>query len=361
MKIVNRYITIEFLKILFLLSASLIIVYIVVDVFENLSDLTKLHAGLFTISEYFLLRLPQTIYYIAPLSLLFASFLNLGLFTKYNEVIAMRSGGLGILNIVSPILIITFFTSISIFFLNDSIVPAANKRAENIKRKLENKKEEMFFKEASLWLKSDNNTLYNIRFIDPDKKILWEVNVYSLSSDFQIKESISADKAVAEDGQWFLESGIKRTFDSNNKSMSIYTFDKLPIAFPFEIKDIRHAVVQASETRFSVLNEYIKKIRKEGYEVKRLIVDLYAKTSFPFAGFIMTILGLSLALHMKRIGGMASGIGLCILASLLYWVCFSLSLHMGYAGYIPAILSAWLTNIIFLGISGYTFYRAAKT
>ena len=50
MKIVNRYITIEFLKILFLLSASLIIVYIVVDVFENLSDLTKLHAGLFTIS-----------------------------------------------------------------------------------------------------------------------------------------------------------------------------------------------------------------------------------------------------------------------------------------------------------------------
>ena len=360
MRIVNRYVTIEFLKILLLISIGLTVVYMVIDVLEKLSIFTKVHADLFTIAEFFLLRLPQTIYYILPLSLLFATFLNLGLFTKYNEVTAMRSGGLSILNIVSPILIITFIASISIFFLNDSIVPAANKMGEDIKRKLENRQEEMFFKGDSLWLKSDNNTLYNIRFIDPDKKILWGVNVYSLSSNFQIKESISADKAISDNGHWFLQSGIKRVFDTNNRVMNFYTFDRLPIAFPFGIKDVRHAVVQASETRFSVLKDYINTIRREGYEVRRLVVDLYAKTSFPFAGFIMTIFGLSLALHMKRIGGMASGIGLCILISLLYWVSFSISLHLGYSGYIPAIIAAWITNVFFLSIGGYIFYSASR-
>ncbi len=360
MKIVNRYVIMEFFKIFLLILTGLTIVYMAVDIFENLDDFTKIHADLVTTAKYFLLRLPQAIYYIVPLSLLFASFLNLGLFTKYNEVTAMRSGGLSVLNIASPMLIVTFLISISIFFLNDSVVPAANKKAENIKRRMENRQEEMFFKADSLWLKSDSHTFYNISFIDPDKKILWGINVYSLSPDSRIRESISADKAISVNGQWFLQSGIRRVFDSDNQVMKVYTFDQFPIPFPFELKDIRHAVVQASETRFSVLRDYIKRIRREGYEVKRLAVDLYAKTSFPLAGFIMTIIGVSLALHIKRFGGIASGMGLCILVSLLYWVSFSLSLHMGYSGYIPALLSAWLANIIFMGVGGYIFYRAAK-
>ncbi len=360
MKIVNRYMLLEFLKIFLLIFTGLTLVYMVIDLFENLDDFTKVHSGFSTIAEYFLLRLPQSIYYIIPLSLLFASFLNLGLFTKYNEVTAMRSAGLSILNIASPMLIVTFIISISVFFLNDSVVPATNKKAEDIKRKTENRQEEMFFKKDSLWLKSDSHTLYNVSFIDPDKKILWKVNIYRLSADSQIREAISADKAVFEEGQWVLQSGIRRIFNSNSKVMKVYPFDRLPVVFPFELKDIRHAVVQASETRFSVLRDYIKRIRREGYEVKRLAVDLYAKTSFPLAGFIMTLIGVSLALHMKRLGGLASGIGLCILVSLLYWVFFSLSLHMGYAGYIPAILSAWLANIIFMGVGGYIFYTAAR-
>lgn len=360
MKIVHRYILLEFIKILLLISVGLIVVYMVVDIFENLKDFTKNHAGFITIAKYFLLHLPQTIYYIAPLSILFASFLNLGLFTKYNELTALRSGGLSALNIAAPVLVLTFMASVLIFFLNDSVVPTTNRRAEDIMRRVEKKPREMFFKEDSLWFKSDSHTLYNVRFIDPDNRILWRVNVYSLAPDFQIRESITADRAISEDGQWFLESGIRRVFTVNRPGLMVYPFDRLPIVLPFELKDVRHAVVQASEVRFSVLRKYIAKIRREGYEVKRLAVDLYAKTSFPFAGFIMTLIGISLSMHMKRYGGIAAGIGLCIVISLLYWVSFSLSLHIGYAGHIPPFLSAWLANVVFMGIGGYGFYRAAR-
>lgn len=360
MKIVNRYIVLEFIKILLMISVGLTIVYMVVDIFENLSDLTKVHADLILIAFYFLLRLPQAVYYIAPLSILFASFLSLGLFTKYNEITAMRSSGLSILDMTSSMLIIIFILSLSIFFLNDSIVPSTNMKAEDMKRKIENRPKEMFFKEDSLWFKSDRHTLYNVGFIDPDKNVIWRISVYALSPDFQISESISADKAVSENGQWFLESGIRRIFDMHGIGMRVYTFDRLPIVFPFELQDVRHAVVKASETRFDVLRNYINKIRREGYEVRRLAVDLYAKTSFPFAGFIMSLSGISLAFHMRRYGGLAPGIGLCIVVSMLYWVCFSVTLHMGYSGYIPPLLSAWLANIIFLGISGYFFYEATK-
>lgn len=360
MKIANRYITIEFLKLLLLISTGLTILYIVVDIFENLGDFTKTHTDFFTTAEYFLLRSPQAIYYIVPISLLFASFLNLGIFTKYNELTALRSGGINTINIASSKLIITLILSLGIFLLNDTVVPTANKVSEDIKRQAENKPREMFFKEDSLWFKSGKYILYNVRFIDPDKNILWKINIYYLTPEFQIRESITADKALSENGRWFLQSGLRRVFDSSNNPVKTYYFGRLPIKIPFELKDVKRGVVRASETRFGILKNYVDRISREGYDVKRLKVELYSKTSFPFSGFILTVIGIALAFHIKKFGGIASGIGICIIVSLLYWVCFSLSLSMGYTGYLPAVVSAWLANLVFLGIGGFIFFKATR-
>lgn len=360
MKIANRYITTEFLKLLLLISTGLTILYIVVDIFENLGDFTKSHTDFVTTAEFFLLRSPQALYYIVPISLLFASFLNLGIFTKYNELTAMRSGGINTTNIAYPMLIITLILSLGIFLLNDTVVPTANKVSEDIKRQAENKPREMFFKEDSLWFKSGKYTLYNVRFIDPDKNILWRINIYYLTPEFQIKESITADKALSENGTWVLQSGVKRVFDSSNNPVKTYSFGRLPIQIPFEIKDIKRGIVQASETRFGILKNYVDRISREGYDVKRLKVELYAKTSFPFSGFILTVIGIAIAFHMKKFGGIAAGIGICIIVSMLYWVCFSLSLSIGYSGFLPAVLSAWLANLVFLVIGGFIFLKAAR-
>src|SRR4030067_1695369 len=131
MKIIQRYVSSEFIKLFLLIAGAFTVLFILVDVFENLGDFTKIHADLLTISVFFLCRLPQAIYYTVPLSLLFASFLNLGLFTKYNELTALRSGGLSIHNITLPVLIITLLISAGAFFLNNSIIPVSNKKAED--------------------------------------------------------------------------------------------------------------------------------------------------------------------------------------------------------------------------------------
>ncbi|MDD5433971.1 MAG: LptF/LptG family permease [Nitrospira sp.] len=360
MKIVNRYITVEFIKLLVLISIGLTMTYMVVDVFENLGDFTRTHTDILTTAEFFLLRFPQAIYYIAPITLLFASFINLGLFTKYNELKAMSSGGINIISIASPMLIITFLTSIGIFFLNDTVIPFSNRFSEELKRQVEHKPREMFFKEDSLWFKSGNYTLYNVRFIDPEKNILYRVNVYYLNHEYQFIESIAAEKAISQNGQWFLESGVRRIFNSSNVPVNVYTFDKLPVAIPFDLKDVKHAVVRASETRFGTLRNYIERIERDGYDVKRLNVELYEKTSFPFSGFVLTVIGISIAFYIKEVGSIASGIGICIVMSILYWVFYSLSIHLGYAGYLPAVLSAWMANMAFLVIGGVVFLKATK-
>ena len=125
--------------------------------------------------------------------------------------------------------------------------------------------------------------------------------------------------------------------------------------------DFRHVTVQASETNFTTLKKYIDTIKREGYEVKRLTVDLYAKTSFPFSGFILSIFGITFGFSIKKkYGGIARGIGLCILTGVFYWTTYSLSLNMGYAGRINPMLSSWLANLVFGAIGGFIYFRAMK-
>lgn len=359
MKILSRYVTGEFIKILLLISAGLVMLFMVVDVFENLGDLTRSKAGIETIIKFFILHVPQALYYVTPLAFLFASFINLALLSRHNEVIAMRSGGLNLISIILPELMIALAISVLVFFLNDSIIPVTNRMAEDIKRDVENRPRETFFKEDSLWLKSDLYTLYNIRLIDPDKNILWHVNIYHLTPDFQLKENIYAEIGLFTEEHWVLRSGVRRIFKDKGP-ISLHTFDRLSFKFPFDLEELKHAAVKASETRFTVLRRYIRKIRKEGYEVKRLTVDLYAKTAFPFITFITTLIGISMGLHSKRYGGIAGGTGICILVSILYWVFYSFSLNMGYSGQIPPIPSAWMANIVFIAIGGLMLYRAGR-
>jgi len=360
MKIISRYVSSEFIKLFFLIAGAFTVLYILIDVFENLGDFTRVHADFLTISGFFLCRLPQAIYFTVPLSLLFASFLNLGLFTKYNELTALRSGGLSIHNITLPVLGIALLVSAGTFVLNNSIMPVSNKKAEEIRMMTESKPREMFFKEDSLWLKAGDYTIYNVRFIDPDKKIMGRINIYYLTPEFNIRESISAEGAVSEDGQWFLKSGVKRQFGADNRIINLLEFDTLPADFPIRMNDFRRVIVQAAETSFATLKNYIDTIKREGYEVKRLTVDLYAKTSFPFSGFILSIFGIGFGSRIKRYGGLAKGIGLCILTGVLYWTVYSMSVNIGYSGRINPILSAWLANIVFGVIGGFIYFRAMK-
>ncbi len=360
MKIIPRYISAEFIKLLALITAAFTVLYLLIDVFENIGDFTRVNADILTIAVFFLSRLPQAIYFTIPIALLFASFLNLGLFTKYNELTALRSGGLSLYNITLPLIIITLLISAGTFLLNNSIMPVSNKKAEEMLMVTGKKPREMFFKEDSLWLKADDYTIYNVRFIDPDKKIMGRINIHYLTPEFKIRESISAKGAVSEDGQWVLKSGVKRQFHPDNKRVSLLEFDTLRIDFPIRLNDFRHVIVQASETSYSTLKNYIETIKREGYEVKRLTVDLYAKASFPFSGFILSVFGITFGFRIKRQGGLAGGVGLCILTGVLYWTTYSLSLNMGYAGRINPVLSSWLANILFGAIGGLMYFRVMK-
>jgi lipopolysaccharide export system permease protein len=56
---------------------------------------------------------------------------------------------------------------------------------------------------------------------------------------------------------------------------------------------------------------------------------------------------------------MAAGFGISIIVSFLYWESIGIGRSMGHVGVLPAILAAWLANIIF-GVVGIVLLSRAR-
>jgi lipopolysaccharide export system permease protein len=88
-------------------------------------------------------------------------------------------------------------------------------------------------------------------------------------------------------------------------------------------------------------------------------VELYLKISFPFANFIIIILGIPLAANPRRSGGTV-GFGLSITISFIYFVILRAGQSFGYNSSLPPLLAATIGNIIFLIIGLLMFIKTRK-
>ena len=106
------------------------------------------------------------------------------------------------------------------------------------------------------------------------------------------------------------------------------------------------------------LNRFIKQEQLRGAEdIEYSLVEKYRRIATPFATFILTLIGVSLASRKIR-GGLGLQIVLGLVLSFVYIFFMQISNTFAISGGIPALLAVWFPNIIFtfiaLGLLKYT-------
>jgi lipopolysaccharide export system permease protein len=109
---------------------------------------------------------------------------------------------------------------------------------------------------------------------------------------------------------------------------------------------------------YNELNKYIDKKRMEGSSnIAAFEVEKDQRTAFPFATFILTIIGVSLSSRKVRGGtGLHLGVGLMIAFSFILFMQISTTFAAG--GFISPLVSVWIPNFIY-GIIAYFMLRSA--
>ncbi|MBI1912836.1 MAG: LPS export ABC transporter permease LptG [Deltaproteobacteria bacterium] len=352
MKILEKYIISEFTKLLIISVLSFIVLFIMVDLFENMDNLMKYNVPILASFVFFLYKVPFIIGQVSPIAVLVAVLLSLGLFSKHGEITAMKAGGIRLLRVLAPLLAFGIGISLFVIFINEYITPTALKKVDTFRKEWFGIQGSSFGKEG-VWLKT-NKGIINIKQVDLTKNQLNGVTYYIIEKPFVVKKRIQARKAEWKNNQWIADSAFIWNFTERGEAFKSEASDVLleGIVEPVDLANVENIHKNMS---FGELREYVKSLEDDGYEATKYKIDLYGKLAFPIVNFIMVLVGISFALKTGRHSGIAAGVGLSIVIAFSYWVVFALTKSLGQSGMVPPMLAAFFPDMLFFAIGALMF------
>ena len=347
LKIVDRYITTEFLKVFAVCLLGFILVSLLVELTDKIKYYFEHNPSGWLMLKYFLVKIPGYLFFAIPLGILMGGMLSLLILARHSEIIAMQAGGIDALSIAKPVVLIGLCASLVMFVANETLIPWSNRYSEYIQNfEIAGKPDTTYFKSDEIWMRSPDSIVH-IKNFDKSKQILGRVSIIRWDDNYNFVERIFADKARWWKDKWLLYGVNKAVvtpegrFQSENLPSMAGELNKSPAEF-------ERVETVAKEMNLVQLGAYIDKLTQEGQTPTRYLVDWHDKIAFPLACLIMSVLSVPFAIRVSpRGGGMAVGLAMSLVIAFSYWIVHSLFIALGHGAYIPDVAAAWGANVIF--------------
>ncbi len=352
MKIIFKYISINFIKFYAICIFSFLLLYMIIDFRGQFWKLNARGLPATDIAIYFLSKSPSIINQISPMATLLATILTLGILSRNSEITVMKSSGISVFQISVPILVLSFLISLFSIISGEYLIPYSNKICKKIERYRPGRDNiNKLFKRDKIWYFGRNN-IYNIDLLDHKKEILHGITILQKDDNYALSRRIDAKTAVWKKDRWVFQEGTIRSFGRSfgknlADSISVTGCEEQEIELEEKFRDFTVIIKSAAEMNFAELGKHIEKLKRMGLDYKRYMVDLMAKIAFPLVNFILPLIGIPFSLKTGRSAGMASGVGISIIIGFSYWVAMAFCVSLGHTGLLPPFIAAFGSNIIF--------------
>lgn len=189
------------------------------------------------------------------------------------------------------------------------------------------------------------------------------------ATNFVIEQEDKSGREVAH----FLKAEFAENISGNKWRLTNY-YERIPsdtndviregmvkdTVFQFNISEIAKRENVAETMPYFELKEFIERERIKGSSMVPLYeIELYQRTSYPFATYVLTIIGIAVA-SRKRRGGI--GIGLAIGFAIIFMYIFAMKVASVAATNVgfPAYLAVWIPNVVFSFVALYLYKRAMR-
>ncbi|MGA3173293.1 MAG: LPS export ABC transporter permease LptG [Syntrophorhabdales bacterium] len=362
MRRLNKYLVGNTIKLLLISELAGIIIFTMIDFFDHLDIFTQSFHKFVLGLSYVALNIPNNFNLLLPLAFLVSILVLIIMMIRGNEVIVVRTAGISTFSLMKPLLSFSLVLVVLSFALSEWIIPYSSSAAEYILRaKIKEDQTYVVFKNDKIWFRRGNQVC-NIDFYDVKKDEIKGLTILELSDDYSIRKRYDAKsgfwKGDQKKGQWFFTDVAERTFrDDGIESRKMHkTMTGLITESPSIFKIVDKS---PEEMSYKELERYISKLRRNGHDVRRYMVDLDNKISFPFINVIMVLAAFSVGLRYSKTKNVSKGIfsGICV--GISYWGFHSIALSFGYKEAFPPLFAAWLSNMLFfsLGIIGIVTVR----
>ena len=400
----RRYVLSE-LMMPFLFGFSVIIFLLVIDlILQMLDRILGKGVPISVVFELFFLNTAWMIALAVPMAVLVSTLLAYGRLSAAGEIVAMRALGIGIHQVVGPVLLVAMLLGIGLVVFNDRVLPEFNHRARVLMTDIHRKRPAVALADKAGVMIGDFKN-YQILFdrADTGGNILYDLLVYSFNSN-GFPETAVADSGVVEfdeardEALLYLFNGEMHRIDPDDptvyarttyakarlrlgdagqqlsRSSSAYRNDR-----EMDIATMRHKISQyeselhqAKVKRANLLDAYVREVLIDSADAKpvqslravlgrgaadtriarhksraadRLRVEVHKKFSIPAACVAFVLVGAPIGVW-ARSSSAAIGAAISIGFFLIWWIFLIGGEKLADRGVLMPWLAMWMPNVL---------------
>lgn len=353
----DRYLGREFLRILGITLAGFIVIYLLVDIFDNIDTYIDRDARVDRVIAYYVYLCPYIVILMLPTATLLASMLSVGSLAKNNELVAMKTSGVSLYRLLAPLWVIGAFLSLLVVVGGGWVLPETSAAARRIKRlEIERRPVLGGEPERNIVYQSDD-LMYMIAVLYPDRGVAEGMSVLA-EREGGVAWRVDATRAHFLDGGWTLGPGRLRVFSPEREHMASFAVAR-PASMHVSPAELVRKPRAPEEMGVVELRRVIRTLRRSGLSAAKQEVELHLRFSFPLANLLMVLIGAPLASAPRR-SGLALSFGISIAISFAFFgavrACQALGHHEG----LPPAVAAWLPSAAFFAAGLVILARVRK-
>lgn len=359
LKKLDIYIIKKFLGTFFFALLMVICVIIVFDISEKLEDFVKNNAPIKAIVfDYYLNLVPYLANMLSPLFIFIAVIFFTSKMASNSEIVAILSGGVKFNRLLRPFLICAFFLSGLSYYLNNFLIPAANKERLAFEEVYYRNKLRNFAKDIHMKI-DDGTFIYMSNFV-VDLNLGNNFSLEKFNTKGELKYKLLSDNAKWDTitNQWVVANFVEREINGLEETVNKGANKHLNINLkPEEFKRRNNYVIAMD---YFELNDFIAEQKFKGsHQVALYEIEKHQRIAYPFATFILTLIGVSISSRKVR-GGIGLHIGLGLLVSFSYILFMRVSSTFATNSGVPVIIAVWIPNVFYSLLALYLIKKAPK-
>ena len=343
----SGYITRQFL-------ASIVMVFVVLLGLVFLIDSVELlrrtgnrnQAGMGTIIEMALLRIPFMSQKIIPFAVLFGGMLSLTRLTRSNELVVARASGVSVWQFLLPGLSLALVIGGLIITLFNPLASATTWRYEQLEAKyMRGQTSLLAVSSSGLWLREageTGQTVVHALRISQEEMTLHDTTFFLYEGIDQFARRIDAETATLEDGYWDLKNVLISAPNKITEARETFRLDT-----SMTINQIQESFAPPETMSFWNLPGFIKTLEAAGFSAIKHRIHWHSILAIPMLLCAMVLIAATFSLRLTRRGGTGLLVVGGLFAGFFLFFMTDVVLALGMSGSIPVILAAWAPAGVF--------------
>ena len=355
MRILKRYIWNEFIQQFFVCALGFTALGIG-KIFFDYNDLfigyrvTPKLLGILLLNQ-----VPALLMDIIPAAALFGVILFMGRMLRERELDVIRTSGVSLMKIMTPVFVGVFIICVMAFFWNDYVVPSANHRFEVELRRMSIKQDFPLFRENVVFKAPQNRFIY-LKKVERKTGIIGGILIIETGSGGNWPRIITAEHGRIRKGIWELSQGVVHEFDKEGAIRSELKFNTMELLMNKDYHGFISEEKGPNEMRTTELLEMIDLYRRSGLNIPAFQVFYQSKFSDPIISLTLVFLAAPLTIMTGR-NSRWIGLVYCFLIIMGYYALQVIGRTMGVNSLISPWAAAWVPNLFFLTIGLFLLFN----